>query len=136
MDIGLKRLNNTDELVGVYGTLKRGQPNHSVLGDSPLVEEGWVKGLALYDIGPFPCAVLEEHPQPIFVEVYAVSKAVLAKLDKLENYYPDDITNSLYTRKHMQAIDGASCWIYLFNEDIKGLPFIQTGVWLGEGLNY
>lgn len=95
MDIGLKRLDNNDELVGVYGTLKRGHSNHSVLGDSPLVDEGWVKGLALYDIGPFPCAVLEKHPQPVFVEVYAVSKAVLAKLDNLENYYPDDIANSL-----------------------------------------
>ncbi|WP_339677940.1 gamma-glutamylcyclotransferase family protein [uncultured Zhongshania sp.] len=136
MAIQFNQLRDNGTLVGVYGTLKDGQPNHHLLGDSMLVEEGWLAGLALHDLGPFPGAVIEANEQPIFVEVYSVSDAVLAKLDKLESYDPNNINDSLFIRKYFSNSDGLDCWIYLFNEDTNNYPLINTGIWVGEGINF
>ena len=136
MAIDFNPSRDSGKQVGVYGTLKGGQPNHHLLGGSMLVEEGWLNGLVLYDLGPFPGAVIEANEQPIFVEVYSVSDAVLAKLDKLESYDPNNINDSLFIRKYFSNSDGLDCWIYLFNEDTNNYPLINTGIWVGEGINF
>lgn len=120
-----------NQYVGVYGTLKSGFSNHSLLGDSPLVDEGWVMGISLYDLGPFPGATRSDSEQPVFVEVYAVDDDTLAALDHLEGYNPDSPHSSLYVRQQMQLEAGPSCWIYLYNKPIDGYLRLDDGIWTG-----
>ena len=119
------------EQVAVYGTLKKGFSNHILLADSPLVDEGWILGLSLYDLGPFPAAKRSHSPQPVFVEVYAVTAATLRRLDELEDYYPDSPQTSLYVRKRMQVEGSSSCWVYIYNRSVAHHPLIEDGIWLG-----
>lgn len=123
------------ELVGVYGTLKKGQDNHHLIQDSKLVDEGWLEGLTLYDLGPFPAAKYSKNQHPVFVEVYAVNKATLGRLDQLEGYNPNQPENSLFLREYFTASGGPSCWVYIYNDDVDDQQAIKTGVWLGQGIN-
>lgn len=117
------------ESVAVYGTLKSGCSNHSLLADSLRVDEGWILGLSLYHLGLFPAATRSKSEQPVFVEVYAVSKDTLEKLDHLEDFDPQSPETSLYVRTRMRVEGGTSCWIYLYNRPVAGYPLIEDGIW-------
>ncbi|WP_289131820.1 gamma-glutamylcyclotransferase family protein [uncultured Spongiibacter sp.] len=115
--------------VGVYGTLKRGFHNHDVLGNSPLIDDGWIRGLSLYDLGPFPGARRATYESLIYVEVYAVSPSTLQALDELEGFLPNQPESSLYIRELLFLESGPSCWVYLYNQSIEGAQAIVEGVW-------
>ncbi|MCP9905430.1 gamma-glutamylcyclotransferase [Cyanobium sp. BA5m-10] len=46
--------------VFIYGSLKRGQPNHHRLASATSLGEGQFEGVQLFDLGPFPMTV--RHP--------------------------------------------------------------------------
>lgn len=48
------------ELLFVYGTLKKGFCNNSVMGDSEFVCEGTLSGFEMYSLGGFPAIVPSE----------------------------------------------------------------------------
>jgi len=88
----------------VYGTLRRGQPNHALLGGAPLV------GSVLTE----PCfELIESAGYPALVpgttaiegEVYAVDPALLAQLDAFEG--PG------YVRALVRLADGTAAFSYL-----------------------
>ena len=73
-----------DVLVFVYGTLKHGFPNNSVLAGARLL--GPAVTLALYtfrDFGPYP-GLVAEGATAVHGEVWAVSPRGLARLDQFE----------------------------------------------------
>ena len=59
----------------VYGTLRRGQPNHDRLRGARWLGQASLEGACLYDLGPFPMAIAAEGV--VFGEVYAVALAAL-----------------------------------------------------------
>lgn len=76
-----------DQIVFVYGTLKQGFHNHSVLGRDPKYlgkartqNMGWV----MYDTGGFPVVMKANPGQYIYGEVYAVPARQMLNLDHLE----------------------------------------------------
>lgn len=70
--------------VFVYGSLKSGYWNNTVLGDSPLIGTGTTttEEFTMYD-GGFPY-VTDEGSGRVFGEVYEADDATLVRLDRLE----------------------------------------------------
>jgi len=113
------------QLVFVYGTLKRGQPNHALLARSRFCGEAQLAGLALYNLGPFPMAIASSDPQAVLQgEVYAVNAEQLAALDRLEG------APRLYDRQRHPLSDGRQVWVYVGRErQVRHVPLIPSGVW-------
>ena len=109
----------------VYGTLKQGHGNHSVM---PVESE--FKGLGSYDgkmvsLGGFP-GVIKDSTGITNGEVWEVP--FIEGIDMLEG------NGSFYTReeKAIEMEDGSveQAWIYLLPEDEYGdLPLVEDGEW-------
>ena len=75
-----------ETLLFVYGTLRRGGPNHPRLAGARLVGEGTtVERLALF-VGDFPYLAAAPAVHRVRGEVYAVDAALLAAIDRLEGH--------------------------------------------------
>jgi gamma-glutamylcyclotransferase (GGCT)/AIG2-like uncharacterized protein YtfP len=125
------------DLVFFYGTLMAGFDRRRRAGiDDKLtyIGRGSIQG-ALFDLGLYPAAV----PAPdghIWGEVYDMSDpaTVLAALDEIEGYRPDDQDRSLYTRAQVEVVlpDGgrAQAWVYFYNAPLGRAPRIPSGDYL------
>ncbi len=114
-------------LVAVYGTLKRGGSNFHLLEQAEFIGVDQLKGIVLYDLGPYPGA-REELSDGIDIEVYSVNPEQLALLDVLEEYLADTPEQGMYTRKLFTTRFGAA-WVYLYNRTVTSLPRINAGSW-------
>jgi gamma-glutamylcyclotransferase (GGCT)/AIG2-like uncharacterized protein YtfP len=124
-------------LVFFYGTLMAGFDRRRRAGiDSKLkyVGRGSIQA-ALFDLGIYPAAV----PAPegrVWGEVYDTvdTAAVLAALDEIEGYRPDDPDHSLYTRVEVSVRlpDGttAEAWVYFYNAPLGQAQRIVSGDYL------
>ena len=94
------------ETVFVYGTLKRGFPNHRRMDQGLYQGHALAHGLRLYDLGPFPMVVAEPgfHVEG---EVYALTGNHLQALDRFEG------APRLYQRVAWTLNDGRVAWIYV-----------------------
>jgi gamma-glutamylcyclotransferase (GGCT)/AIG2-like uncharacterized protein YtfP len=125
------------ELVFFYGTLMAGFDRRRRAGiDRKLtyLGRGSIKA-ALFDLGIYPAAV----PAPegvVWGEVYEMRDppAVLAALDDIEGYRPEDPDRSLYTRERADVClpDGsvACAWVYFYNAPLGHAVRIPSGDYL------
>lgn len=116
------------ENVAVYGTLKHGESNHTLLSRSQFLGSDRISGLALYHLGAYPGAVWEAGAQTE-VEVYQVCGKTLQTLDKLEDFDPTRPRQSLYLRKAVETRFGRT-WLYLYNRPVNGKARLDTS-WVG-----
>ena len=71
----------------------------------------------------------------------SAEEGVLATLDRIEGYLPDEPEKSFYTRKKI-AVTTASrknlkAWAYFLERmDLKGYPTIKSGIWKGGTRKY
>jgi|TARA_R100001460_G_scaffold13520_1_gene30460 gamma-glutamylcyclotransferase (GGCT)/AIG2-like uncharacterized protein YtfP len=105
-----------DELVAVYGTLKRGHHNHHLLASSTFVGRGvTAKKYPMISRGVPFVGDVEGIGYNINVEVYKVSEGTLSALDSLENH------PNWYERRKTEVHAGGrvyTCWLY-FNDTIS-----------------
>jgi gamma-glutamylcyclotransferase (GGCT)/AIG2-like uncharacterized protein YtfP len=125
------------EMVFFYGTLMAGFDRRRRAGiDEKLtyVGRGSIQA-ALFDLGIYPAAV----PAPegvVWGEVYEMRDpdAVIAALDDIEGYRPDDPDRSLYARSkaHVRLPDGAAerAWVYFYNAPLGQAQRIASGDYL------
>lgn len=113
--------------VAVYGTLKRGEPNHHILSASACLGTCSLSSIALYDLGPFPGAKLEAS-NGVLVEVYEVGVRTFARLDQLEDYDARAPKAGLYDRVRLDTPYGQA-WVYIYNPNVSGCPAIRDGCW-------
>ncbi|HEX3659505.1 MAG TPA: gamma-glutamylcyclotransferase family protein [Pirellulales bacterium] len=107
--------------VFVYGSLKRGQPNHRYLIEAEFLGRGRTEPqFALYCLGPYP-AMVRESAAPIAVEgeLYRTSARLLAELDRFE------ACGDLYERQLLpiSRLDGdppCLAWAYLYLRPLAG----------------
>ncbi|MCT0213528.1 MULTISPECIES: gamma-glutamylcyclotransferase [unclassified Synechococcus] len=121
------------ELVFVYGTLKRGEPNHGWLRGARFLGRRRLPGVRMHDLGPYPMAVPaageEQKGKPgrlplIHGELFRVDAAGLAGLDRLE-----DVPND-YRRLRLVLSDGMPAWVYLGRaEQVIGAAPVPLGDW-------
>jgi gamma-glutamylcyclotransferase (GGCT)/AIG2-like uncharacterized protein YtfP len=127
------------DLVFFYGTLMAGFDRRRRAGiDQKLayIGRGSIKA-ALFDLGIYPAAV----PAPdglAWGEVYQMTDptVVLAALDDIEGYRPDDPDRSLYRRELSDVVlpDGshAEAWVYFYNAPLGQAPRISSGDYLNH----
>ena len=117
-----------NERLLVYGSLMEGLGLHPVLrgalrvGDnSPCV----VHGYHLIDLGAFPGAV-KDPSSKLVGELYSVTKAVLAELDRIEG------VPTFYNRVEVAA-SGHRCWMYALSDTFLSRnhrsPIVPHGDW-------
>ncbi len=125
------------DLVFFYGTLMTGFDRRRRAGIDHQLEfvgRGSIQA-ALFDLGLFPAAIPATDG---FVrgEVYRMRQpaAVLAALDEIEGYRPDDPDHSLYVRDETAVTldDGrrATAWVYFYNAPLGQAPRILSGDYL------
>ena len=121
-----------EQLVFVYGTLKKGFSNHRLLASSELLGRArTVEAYAMYSTG-VPIVIKDESVSPITGELYRVGEATLVYLDSLEGH-PD-----WYRREEVDVLLEAEdeeprmekAWIY-FNRDKRG-TLVPLGEYLKE----
>jgi gamma-glutamylcyclotransferase (GGCT)/AIG2-like uncharacterized protein YtfP len=115
--------------VFVYGSLKRGEPNHHWIAAAPYLGEAQLPGARLYDLGPFPMAVASGDPaDTIAGELYAVTPAVLAALDRFEG------VPRLYERQSWRLANGTQAWVYMGRQrQVRHVARIASGRWQASG---
>jgi gamma-glutamylcyclotransferase (GGCT)/AIG2-like uncharacterized protein YtfP len=118
-----------DRPVFVYGSLKRGEPNHHWIAAAPYLGEAQLPGARLYDLGPFPMAVASGDPaDTIAGELYAVTPAVLATLDRFEG------VPRLYERQSWRLANGTQAWVYMGRQrQVRHVARIASGRWQASG---
>jgi gamma-glutamylcyclotransferase (GGCT)/AIG2-like uncharacterized protein YtfP len=125
------------ELAFFYGTLMTGFDRRRRAGiESKLryVGRGWIQA-ALFDLGIYPAAIPSSEGR-VWGEVYEMLEpdSVLAVLDEIEGYTPDDPNRSLYTRERVLATleDGRTVdvWVYFYNAPLGQAPLIASGDYL------
>ena len=126
--------------VFVYGSLKKGSYNNSILGDSELLETTrTVSGFCLGDVGfpyAFPSDVTPEKYKkllyPVWGEVYDIdNEYTFYSLDCLEGY------PSHYNRRLINLQSGIRTWMYV-QEDWSNAARcdackLKEGAWLWDG---
>ena len=111
------------QLVFVYGTLRRGQRYHYLLRSSLFYGLHRTEPqYTMLDLGGFP-GVISNGKQAMTGEIYGITARVLRQLDRLEDY-PDQ-----YERKLITTARGPA-WIYLYQHARGDEPIVTNGDWL------
>lgn len=128
---------NENQLVFVYGSLRQGKHNHSLLvyNNAKLIDRGCIQGsLRAREHDSFPYATLDQpgdQNNTIHGEIYEVSPACMKALDRLEGY-PD-----FYNRRLVLVVGedmpgqewGNMAWAY-HCEAAADMPVVESGNWL------
>jgi gamma-glutamylcyclotransferase (GGCT)/AIG2-like uncharacterized protein YtfP len=103
----------------VYGTLKRGCCNHSVMRGAEFVGEAATEpAYLLVNCGSYPGLVRAQKGQAgiaIQGELYRVDGSLLAILDRFEDVPCE------YVRETIDLADGAQAQTYIYRRDVSGL---------------
>ena len=120
-----------------YGTLMTGfkRPGRELL-DSKLrpAGRGWIAA-ALFDLGLYPAATPSADGR-VWGEVHRMldAEVVLAALDEIEGFRPNEPDTSLYTRIETSVTfdDGrvAAAWAYFYNAPLGRAQRIASGDYL------
>ena len=94
----------------VYGTLRRGEKNHSMLKDSPFLGDATLpKFVRTEGIGP---AIIEgERDDNVRGELYRVDLKTLGEIDEYEGCQ--------YPRELVTLDDGSEAYAYVYREDLR-----------------
>lgn len=111
-------------LVFVYGTLRRGERGHHVLGGAPFVREAVTEpAYTMVDLGEYP-ALLAGGRTAIVGELYRVNGTILSVLDDYED------VPEMYQRVTIE-VAGVAAELYLLPTHLAGnAPVIVSGDWL------
>ena len=91
---------------------------------------------ALFDLGIYPAAVPTDDHSVVWGEVYETedTASVLAALDEIEGYRPNEPDRSLYTRILIDVTfeDGraVTAWAYFYNAPLGRAQRIESGDYL------
>jgi gamma-glutamylcyclotransferase (GGCT)/AIG2-like uncharacterized protein YtfP len=91
---------------------------------------------SLFDLGIYPAAVPAVDGSVVWGELYEMAEqaGVLAVLDEIEGYRPDEPDRSLYARTLTQVMlesgDACQAWVYLYNAPLGQAQRIVSGDYL------
>jgi len=133
-----------NKLIGVYGTLRKGESNHRVLGNSEYVKTIRVNGFAMYGLSGFPAVIKGADEDSIVIEVYRIiDQKISNEIDLLEGFdreRPNSFDN-FYTIQilNVNSID-ESIEIYTFDHKPDMVqergPKLRSGDWSKRNQSY
>jgi gamma-glutamylcyclotransferase (GGCT)/AIG2-like uncharacterized protein YtfP len=129
--------------VFVYGTLRRGQPNHALITDAVRTAPAWLDGHALHGHGlAFPCVTLSPGRRVRGELVWPADGAeakLLARLDQLEGFVADCDPANHYDRVvrtcRLEDATEVRAWVYLAGPEARARlaagpdRVVATGDW-------
>jgi gamma-glutamylcyclotransferase (GGCT)/AIG2-like uncharacterized protein YtfP len=120
----------------VYGTLRRGEERHPVLGRHEASDGGAATTTgALLDLGAYPGLIVEGFKGSVAGEIYQAADvdALFAELDAIETFRGFGVPGSLYRRAIVRArrVDGsfALAWTYVYAGPCNTFNVIGSGDW-------
>ena len=94
-----------NKLVGVYGTLRKGERNYAIMGDSTYLTTVFLYGYQMYGGPDYPAIIKGTNEESVVLEIFRVSNAYIASdIDRLEGFdrkRPNDSSN-FYTLRYIQ----------------------------------
>jgi len=129
------------KLIAVYGTLRKGESNHRVLGDSTFITTKRIAGFKMYGAHRFPAVIKGTSTDFITIEIYRINNPkILKEIDILEGFdrqnpnSPDNFYSLQILR--LEDVD-EPVEIYTFDhrpEMVHDLgPQIEGGDWCRRG---
>lgn len=115
----------------VYGTLRKGEINHGLMGASRcLSSPAWVTGV-LVDTG-FGYPAMRPGDGLVCGEIYAVDDETLARIDELEDYFGPGDPRNLYDRVSVTARteDGEREVLVYVSDRFDAVAPIPSGDWV------
>jgi gamma-glutamylaminecyclotransferase len=118
-------MNQSDELLFVYGTLRRGGSNHFRMAGARFMAAGTVRG-RIYQIDWFPGLILDAAAGGVRGEVFAADARLIAQLDAFEG------TDYRRVRAVVTTDDGESidAWLWEWLGAVDETRRIVSGDWL------
>jgi len=115
--------------VAVYGSLRKGLHNHSLLNGETFVGQFETDPeFSLVDLGSFP-GLLKDGNTAVLMEVYEVDATKLKRLDGLEGYRGKN-SNNFYNREKIESPFGPLfTYFYNKNSELIKANIISTGDW-------
>lgn len=116
--------------VFVYGSLKKGKSNHSVLTDrAQFMRPATIQGAVMVDLGSFPAII--KGTGEVTGEVYSITPEIMARLDRLEGH------PRFYKREIIDIGEGQQAWTYYLsesnakhiNDNISQYRIVANGNW-------
>jgi gamma-glutamylcyclotransferase (GGCT)/AIG2-like uncharacterized protein YtfP len=115
-------------ILAVYGTLKKGFPNHHFIGNSQYLGEHITPpNYTMYSLGGFPAVCLYGYT-PIHTEVYKVTSLYnIENIFMLEGYTPKGKRN-MYELCEIDTPYGKANMFYM-KDCNKSYKQIKSGIW-------
>ena len=102
-----------DETIFVYGSLRKGRPQHALIADARFLCVANTQPLfTLLDTGPWPAAISRGQTS-IAGELYAVSTKRLGQLDEYERH------PSFFRRSKVVLADKRVAWMWVYISKIE-----------------
>lgn len=115
--------------VAVYGSLRKGLGNHSVLGAGKLLGTFESQpNFTMYSVGGWYPGLVEEGTTSVIMEVYEVNDEDFKAVNHLEGFYIEDDPSNHYNRKLMTTPFGEA-YHYIYNMPTAGLKIVESGDW-------
>ena len=126
------------DFVFFYGTLMTAfnRPGRQRVNDDITFVGSGIIRAALFDLGIYPAATPADDGSIVRGEVYQMldPEKVLATLDEIEGYRPDEPERSLYTRDLIEVtLDygrSEKAWVYFYNAPLGRAHRIESGDYL------
>lgn len=114
-------------LIAVYGSLRKGMGNDSLLTTSEYLGKFKTKPeFSLYNLGFYP-GLKTGGTTSVTMEVYSVDDKVANKVDRLEGYTPGG-NNTFYNKIPIETPYGKAS-VYIYVNDIPKERLVESGDW-------
>jgi gamma-glutamylcyclotransferase (GGCT)/AIG2-like uncharacterized protein YtfP len=115
------------KLIAVYGSLRKGLHNHSVIEDAEFIGQfETAPTFSLYDLGSFPGLKLEGQTS-IVMDVYKVNEQIAKRVDRLEGYSENGV-NTFYDRTTIETPFGEA-HTYIYIPKVYEDSLVKSGDW-------
>ncbi len=109
----------------VYGSLKKGFFNHSLIDENPrnrFLRKGFVEGYKLYLLWSYPGIKAAASENKLYVELYSLTDEVFDRIDRMEKM-------AGYTPVEVEDDGGKKGIIYVYNGEVEEKNFVPYGNW-------
>lgn len=111
--------------VFIYGSLKKGFFNHSLIEEYPknkFIRKGFVEGYELYLLWSYPGIKPSSQNDKLYVELYSLTDEVFEVIDRMERL-------AGYTPTEVEDDEGNKGVIYVYDREVNKDNIISSGNW-------